>query len=93
MPFPSLKLECYFQGRTPRSLPAGPYPDGWYVTNTDTHYQTRHTIVPYMQNIIIPYFNKRREELGYDSTQKAILVMDVHTTHTMDEVLYRAVYF
>ena len=62
----SLQLICH--GKTSRSHPHHSFPAGWYVTHSPKHWSNQETI----QEIIVPYIEKVREDIG--DNKRALMI-------------------
>lgn len=69
----------------PKTAP-GVVPGDWWVEQTKSHWMDGPACISYLRNLIIPWVNKRRLELGLPKTQKALMIMDTYTSHIMPGV-------
>ena len=59
-----LPVQLIYQGKTSRCHPPFEFPDGWHITHSPRHWSTEETAVQYIEEIILPYVERRREALG-----------------------------
>ena len=79
-----LPTQLIYAGTTKRCLPQGvDFPDGWHITHTETHWSNTSTMLTYIDNIILPYVEKKRIEMGKPE-QKALLILDHYRAHRVD---------
>ena len=70
-----LPMQILYQGKTDRSHPNYAFPDGFDIFHTPNHWANEETCLRFFENIIFPYIEKVREEIGVPS-QKAMVLMD-----------------
>ena len=71
-----LPPQLIYKGTTPRCLPTVKFPDNWDLTYTNNHWSNEKTMERYLQNILIPYINRKREELKLQSDYPALVIFD-----------------
>ena len=49
--------------------------------HTDSHYSNTDTMIWYIKNILVPYYNKQRELLGLVSEQPSVALFDIFKAH------------
>ena len=71
-----LPPQLIYKGTTPRCLPTVKFPDNWDLTYTNNHWSNEKTLERYLQNILIPYINRKREELKLNTSwyQQTVLI-------------------
>ena len=75
-----------YKGTTVRCHPKHKFPPGWDITHSKKHWSNEHTMIQYIQNVIIPYVDNIRT----DSTEAALIIMDNfkgQTTPTVSNLL------
>jgi hypothetical protein len=82
-----LPPQVIYQGKTHRCHADVTFPDGWNVTHSDSHWSTAETMMEYAENILIPYCEKKKEQLKLKPSQKALAIFDVFAAHRVDEFL------
>ncbi|KAJ8592551.1 hypothetical protein M405DRAFT_686519, partial [Rhizopogon salebrosus TDB-379] len=89
-----LPLQAIYQGSTKGSCPSTSsdrYDDSlnagfrFEFSNTKTYWSTHETMHDLVDNIIAPYFDKKKRELGLPLTQKSIWQIDVWSVHRSKE--------
>jgi hypothetical protein len=68
-----LPIQVIYKGKTERCHPKFKFPSDWHVTHSPKHWSTEETMVQYIEQIIIPYVNSRREMVG---DKPALVIMD-----------------
>ena len=58
-----LPIQLIYTGKTDRCHPRYPFPPEWNVTHSHNHWSNEDTMVQYVDNIILPYVEKVREEV------------------------------
>ncbi len=85
-----LPFHSTFKGKSNQSLPkktAAKYDEAKEIgfifsySKTDTYWATAEIVKLYISEIVVPYWNKKKEELGCLSTQECILQIDVWAVH------------
>ena len=69
-----LPIQLIYTGKTDCCHPRYPFPPEWNVTHSRNHWSNEDTMVQYVDNIILPYVEKVREEVGAEKA--AIVIMD-----------------
>ena len=69
-----LPIQLIYQGKTARCHPKFTFPSDWDITHSPKHWSTEETMVQYIENIIIPYVQRLREDFG--DNQSALVIMD-----------------
>ena len=68
-----LPVQLIYAGTTERCLPKNvPFPTDWHITCTANHWSNEETMEAYVQNIIVPYVIKKREQLGLQANHCAL---------------------
>ena len=68
-------FQLIYLGKTARSHPKYHFPRDWDINQSPKHWSTENTMVAYIENIIVPYVEKVRDDLG-DPEKAALVVMD-----------------
>ena len=71
---------------TDRSHPNYAFPDGFDIFHTPNHWANEETCLRFFENIIFPYIEKVRKEIGVPS-QKAMVLMDNFSGQTTTSLL------
>lgn len=76
--FAVLFLESFFliyTGKTKRCHAKFPFPSGWNITHSPKHWSNEETMIEYVEEIILPYVNRVRQELDNED-QAALVIID-----------------
>ena len=71
-----LPPQLIYQGKTTRCLPQVEVPPDWHITYYVNHWSNESTMKDYVEKIIIPYIQKKREELNVLPDHRALLLFD-----------------
>ena len=71
-----LPLQFEYGGRTRRCHPAYQFPGNWCITRTDNHWSNESTMLEYVQEIIVPFVEHKRESLGLSKDHPALALFD-----------------
>ena len=71
-----LPIQVIYKGKTPRCHPKFSFPSDWQVTDSPRHWSNEDTMVEYINHIIIPYVEKKRDFYGYSEDTPALVIMD-----------------
>ena len=58
-----LPPQLIYKGTTKRCLPTVKFPNDWHITCSDNHWSNESTMIAYLQNILFPYIDCKREQL------------------------------
>ena len=84
-----LPPQLLYSGKTERCHPDCNFPSDWDIWHTENHWSNKSTILRYIENVLKPYLEKKRQELELPDTHKALLIMDVFQAHRCEEVLQK----
>lgn len=70
-----LPVQLIYKGKSARCHPHYKFPPGWDITQSPKHWSTENTMLEYINNIIVPYVKKIRQELDDEETP-AVVIMD-----------------
>ncbi|EJD45074.1 hypothetical protein AURDEDRAFT_19754, partial [Auricularia subglabra TFB-10046 SS5] len=85
-----LPFQAMYQGKTNKSLPRNVSPGymrsqelgfRFLPSKTDTYWSTQETMQDYVDNTLVPYFERKRVELGLPAHQCAIWMLDSWAVH------------
>ena len=85
-----LPPQLIYQGKTIRCHPKVIPPKGWDIWHSENHWSNEETMTRYLQKIIIPYMNVKRQELKLAEDYPALVLFDVfkgQTTPTIERLL------
>ena len=81
-----LPVQLIYKGKAGRCHPKFLFPTGWHVNHSANHWSTEQTMVQYIENIVVPYVNRQREDLG-DISRAALVLMDNFRAQVTDCVI------
>jgi hypothetical protein len=83
-----LPPQLIYEGKTNECHPKGvQFPDSWDITHTDSHWSTETSVLRFIENILVPYFEQKKQSLGLPPEQKSLLIWDVYRPHRTEKVL------
>ena len=71
-----LPPQLVYQGKTSKCLPSIKFPSDWHITFTENHWSNEATMVDYLEKVLVPYVERKREELKLDSNYPALVIFD-----------------
>ena len=71
-----LPVQVVYQGKTTASLPRYAFPDDWDITFTPNHWSNEDKTMEYINNIIIPYVQRKRKDLKVSPSHSALAIYD-----------------
>ena len=71
-----LPVQLTYQRKTTASLPRFAFPDNWDITFTPNHWSNEDKTKEYINNIIIPYIQRKRKELKLLPSHPALAFYD-----------------
>ena len=77
-----LPPQLIYSGKTSKCLRATTFPSDWDPTFTNNYCSNEESMLGYIDNIILPYINRRRPPQLPD--QKSLIVMDYYAAHRTD---------
>ena len=82
-----LPLQLIHGGKTSKSLPTVNFPKSFSLNANPKHCSNEQESIKVLEEIIIPYVKKEREQLGMEKDQAALLIMDVFKGQMTNPVL------
>ena len=82
-----LPPQLLYEGKTDRCHPSVSFPTDWDIFHTETHWSNSASVIRYIDNVLLPYFEKQKELLNLPGEQKSLLIFDVFRAHRTDDVL------
>jgi len=82
-----LPAQVIYQGKTNRCQADVTFPDDWNITHSGSHWSTVETMMEYADKILIPYCDKKKEQLKLKQSQKSLAIFDVFAAHRVDKFL------
>lgn len=90
-----LPFQAVFVGKTKASVPSATDSPNYNEAidtgfkfecfGTGTYWSNQQTMHAYVNDILAPYFGKKKHELGLPSTQKSLVQLDVWSVHRSKE--------
>ena len=82
-----LPMQLMYDGKTPRCLPKDvEFPKEFDVTFTLNHWSNEKKSKRLLDNVIFPYLKKKEHDLGLPGDQKSLLIYDVFTGQTTENM-------
>jgi len=72
-------------GKTNRCLPKVKFPAGWHVTCTENHSTNEVTSLQYIDEILVPYVHKTREELSLSPNHTCLVIFNRSVLKALEE--------
>ena len=82
-----LPLQLIYKGKSSRCHPRFEFPSDWNITHSPNHWSNEDTMLQYIDNIILPYVAKVRDDIGAD--KPALVIMDNFKGQTTQQVIQR----
>ena len=82
-----LPPQVIYQGKTTGCHAKVTFPEKWHITHSETHWSNEHTMLEYLDNVIIPYVSNTRQALDFPEDQPALAIFDVFAAHRCQNVL------
>ena len=82
-----LPVQLIYQSKTLRCLPKINFPEGWHITYSASHWSTEQTMKDYIQKIIFPYIEGKRQDLKLADNHPALLLFDNFKAQCTQELL------
>ena len=71
-----LAPQLIFQGKTQRCHPPVAFPKGWDIWHSENHWSNEDTMQRYIEQIIIPFIDQKRQDLSLDKSHTALVLFD-----------------
>ena len=71
-----LPPQLIYQGKTSKCLPSVDFPSTWHVTFTENHWSNEKATVDYLEKILFPYIDRKRQEVRVDPDYPALVLFD-----------------
>ena len=72
-----LPIQLVYQGKTTKCLPSVAFPESWHITSTPNHWCNEETMKSYVDIILIPYVQGKKQALGLPATHPVLVIFDV----------------
>ena len=76
-----------YQGITKKCLPSITFPEDWDVTYSYNHWSNEDTMKSYLRKIIIPYLERKREELKLPLCHPCLVIFNNFKAQCTDSLL------
>ena len=63
------------------------FPDSWHITFTAYHCCNKETVKLYIERVIVPYFQRKKNALKLPSSQRALCIIDGFRVHCTSDVV------
>ena len=88
LPGEFLPLQIIYGGKTDRCHPLDfRFPSGSCISHSEKHWSNEEETIKLIDTIIVSYIVKKRSELNFPRTQKAIVIWDVFKGEVAERVL------
>lgn len=71
-----LPIQLIYTGKTDRCHPRYSFPADWSITHSHNHWSNESTMLEYIEDVIVPYVKRVREDLDTDEDQAALALFD-----------------
>ena len=75
-----------YGGKKTQSLPKTEFPKPLSFSVNPTHYSNSQECIKFIEEILVPYFTKKRQDLGLNVDHKALIIFDIFTGQMTTEV-------
>ena len=82
-----LPIQLVYQGKTSKCLPSFQFPSDWHITFTPNHWCNESTMEDYITKILLPYIQKKREELKLRPDHHALVIYDMFKGQCTQKIL------
>ena len=79
-----LPFQLIYHGKTSRSLPSVPFPDGFLLSYNEKHWSNEQETKSLLMKVLKPYVDRTKEELGLGIDQKFLLIWDAFKAQGTD---------
>ena len=81
-----LPFQLVYAGKTSRCHPAYEFPMDWQIVHTHNHWSNEETMLLYIAEIIVPFVNRKREDLKLNNDHPALAIFDQFKGQLTDRV-------
>ena len=82
-------MQLIYGGKTKRSLPKVKFPDSFALSVDEKHFSNTNESLNLIENIITPYIEKKRDKLGLNNNQPALVIFDVFSGQMIDPTMQK----
>ena len=69
-------MQLIYAGKTSHCHPAYQFPQDWLISHTENHWANETTMLKYIDEVIVPFVQNKRETLELDENHPALAVFD-----------------
>ena len=80
-------FQLIYTGKTERSLPNFTFPDGFCLIFNQKHWNNETETIRLIEDLLVPYIKKVKEEKALPQSQKSLLVWDAFKTYSTPKVM------
>lgn len=82
-----LPPQLIYKGKSPKCLPSVDFPSNWHITFSENHWSNEKTMLQYLQQILFPYIEHKRQELQLEASHPALVIFDRFRGQCTDAIL------
>ena len=82
-----LPPQLIYQGKTCWYIPKIDFPDDWHVIFSANHWSNERTMTDYLEKILLPYVERKRQELRLASSYPVLVIFDNFKAQCTAEIL------
>jgi len=71
-----LPIQMIYEGKTKRCHPTFDFPRDWLISHSPNHWSNENTMVEYIEEIIVPYVDRKRADLNLNFDYPAVAIFD-----------------
>ena len=71
-----LPFQLVYAGKTSKCHPSYEFPMDWQIVHTHNHWSNEETMLMYIAEIIVPFVNRKREDLDLNNDHPALAIFD-----------------
>ena len=80
-------MQLIYGGKTSKSIPPVKFPETFSLSANPKHYSNEAEALKHLEEILIPYFEAERKNLGLPENYPALVIFDVFKGQTTDAYL------
>ena len=82
-----LPLQVVYGGKTDKCHPRFDFPDDFHITHSVNHWSNQTTTEQWIENILVPYLDRKREELELAPEHPALCILDLFAAHRVEPIV------
>uniref|UniRef100_A0A1X7VDC2 DDE-1 domain-containing protein n=1 Tax=Amphimedon queenslandica TaxID=400682 RepID=A0A1X7VDC2_AMPQE len=71
-----LPPQLIYSGKRDRCLPTFKFPEDWLISHTQSQWSNKSTMISYIEEVIVPFLEKKREQINVDQDQSTLAIFD-----------------